>query len=664
MMKNKTIDSSEQLVSELKRFVYHGLLEFWQTALPTDAAVFQLLEIAVRDLTGCQDLPDWQQSRQRMAKTLDNCNRSLPLLQLWRDYELTAAQFFCLGLVGEVEASHVVNLAISELQKPEQNARPSMHLLSAMLEVLFDDPSITVFDIAEQNLVQHRLLRLQGDRPLPLQCLTIESALWSVLSGRNRHWPGCTPLPDARMQDLPQQAREELAKLAALLDGNATDAALCGVVLRGNPNSGRRGFASLLARALAMRAVLIPFELWLQQPAVAAACRYGKWLPVIETQVAPGEAVHFPEQAQWHPVLILTSIDGAIVANDCIELTMPLPTRPERQQLWRSHIQSESLSETLADSALLSASSIKVIACSAMRYAQQNGKELQLSHVAEARGKLGVEKLRLLAQPVHARVTTDALVMPHSVAEGLDSVVKRARKREGLWSGLGATLKATPNPGVRVLFVGESGTGKTLAASYIATDLSAPLFRVDLSAVMNKYIGESEKNLAQLLDHAAANDVVLLFDEADALFGTRSEGKETGERFANMLTNFLLTRIESHPGIVILTTNSRERIDNAFSRRIDAVVEFPLPGYEQRLQLWRSHLGDRGPGEQVYRNLASFCDLSGGQVRNVVLGAAVHARQDKITEENLWMGLRAEYNKLGRDMPSKLNYLAAALTAA
>ncbi len=664
MMKDKAITCSGQLVARLRIFVYRGLLEFWQTALPIDAAAFQLLEMAVRDSTGSQDQPDWKQCRQRMEETLDNCKQSLPLLQLWRDYELTLAQLFCVGLVGEVEASHVVNLAVSELQKPEQNARPSMHLLSAMLEVLFDDCRNTVFDIAEHDLIQHRLLRLQGDCPLPLQHLTIEPALWSVLCDRNRHWPGCTALPDAPSQDLPQQAREELLRLSALLDGNASDAALSGVVLRGNPNSGRRGFASLLARAMAMQAVLIPFELWQQQPALAAACRYGKWLPVIETQVAPGEAVYFPEQAQRHPVLVLTGVDGAIVARECIELTMPLPTRPERLQLWRSHIHNDALSETLADSALLSASSIKVIACSAMRYAQQSGEDLQLSHVAEARGKLGVEKLRLLAQPVPARVTADALVMPPSVAEGLEAVVMRARKREALWSGLGATLKATPNPGVRVLFVGESGTGKTLAASFVATDLSAPLFRVDLSAVMNKYIGESEKNLAQLLDHAAANDVVLLFDEADALFGSRSEGKETGERFANMLTNFLLTRIESHPGIVILTTNSRERIDNAFSRRIDAVVEFPLPGYEQRLQLWRSHLGDRGPGEQVYRNLASFCDLSGGQVRNVVLGAAVHARQDRISEENLWMGLRAEYNKLGRDMPCKLNFLAAPLSAA
>jgi SpoVK/Ycf46/Vps4 family AAA+-type ATPase len=182
---------------------------------------------------------------------------------------------------------------------------------------------------------------------------------------------------------------------------------------------------------------------------------------------------------------------------------------------------------------------------------------------------------------------------------------------------------------------------------------------VDLAAVMNKYIGESEKNLAALLDQAAASDVVLLFDEADSLFGRRSEGRETGERYANMLTNFLLTRIENHPGIVILTTNSRERIDNAFTRRLDVIVQFPLPGYEERLRLWQSHLGGRGPGEEVYRHLASYCDLVGGQIRNVVLAAATRADGRAIATADLLQGLQTEYRKLGRSLPPKLAQLGS-----
>jgi SpoVK/Ycf46/Vps4 family AAA+-type ATPase len=256
-------------------------------------------------------------------------------------------------------------------------------------------------------------------------------------------------------------------------------------------------------------------------------------------------------------------------------------------------------------------------------------------------------------------VTAEALAMTPLVAEALDNLIQRARRRESLWQGLGATLQATRNPGVRALFVGESGTGKTLAASYVATALGAPLYRVDLAAVMNKYIGESEKNLASLLDQAAASDVVLLFDEADSLFGRRTEGKETGERYANMLTNFLLTRIESHTGIVLLTTNSRERIDRAFTRRLDLIVEFPLPGFGERLQLWHGHLGERGPGPEISRYLAGHCDLPGGAIRNVVLAAAAESEGGPIRPAALLRGLRAEYRKLGRGLPAKLEQLDA-----
>ena len=142
------------------------------------------------------------------------------------------------------------------------------------------------------------------------------------------------------------------------------------------------------------------------------------------------------------------------------------------------------------------------------------------------------------------------------------------------------------------LFVGPSGTGKTLAAGWLATRLGMPLYRVDLAAVTSKYIGETEKNLAQLLARAEQAEVVLLFDEADSLFGKRTDVKDSNDRFANAQTNYLLQRIETFDGIALLTSNSRARFDAAFTRRLDAILDFPLPGPEERRALWRSHLGD------------------------------------------------------------------------
>ena len=172
---------------------------------------------------------------------------------------------------------------------------------------------------------------------------------------------------------------------------------------------------------------------------------------------------------------------------------------------------------------------------------------------------------------------------------------------------------------------------------------------------MNKYVGESEKNIGLLLDAAEAADVILLFDEADALFGRRSEGQETGERYANMLTNFLLTRIEHHAGIAILTANSRTRIDQAFQRRFDAVLDFPAPGTAERLALWRSHLGARAPDEAALARLARFVELPGGAIRNAVVSAAAHAPgTDPLAWADLVHGLAREYRKLGRSLPAPI----------
>src|SRR5262249_53019123 len=147
------------------------------------------------------------------------------------------------------------------------------------------------------------------------------------------------------------------------------------------------------------------------------------------------------------------------------------------------------------------------------------------------------------------------------------------------------------SPGVRALFTGPSGTGKTLAAGWLATRLGLPLYRVDLASVTSKYIGETEKNLARLLARAERTEALLLFDEADSLFGKRTEVREANDRFANAQTNYLLQRMETFDGIALLTSNSRARFDAAFARRLDMVIEFPPPAVSERRALWEAHLG-------------------------------------------------------------------------
>jgi SpoVK/Ycf46/Vps4 family AAA+-type ATPase len=275
---------------------------------------------------------------------------------------------------------------------------------------------------------------------------------------------------------------------------------------------------------------------------------------------------------------------------------------------------------------------------------------------AAARAAEG-QGLGALAQPMADPVLDDALVVPAALRSDLEALATRCRVRDTLTDALGPAARTRYHPGVRALFVGPSGTGKTLAASWLATKLGIPMYRIDLAAVTSKYIGETEKNLAQLIARAEHAEVGLLFDEADSLFGKRTDVKDSNDRFANAQTNYLLQRIESFEGITVLTSNSRARFDSAFTRRLDAIIEFPLPAPEERRALWLAHLGEKHSLQVADINrLAAACDLAGGHIRNAVLAAAVTARaaQRAIAYADVVAGVAAECRKLGKQAPHGL----------
>jgi SpoVK/Ycf46/Vps4 family AAA+-type ATPase len=250
---------------------------------------------------------------------------------------------------------------------------------------------------------------------------------------------------------------------------------------------------------------------------------------------------------------------------------------------------------------------------------------------------------------------------PHTRAD-LRLLEQRCRHRERLGSLVGEPLAGNLNAGVRALFKGPSGTGKTLAARLLAAALRQDIYRVDISAVVSKYIGETEKHLNRLFDRAESLDVILLFDEGDALFGRRTGVHNANDRYANLETNFLLQRIESYEGIVLVTTNLGEAIDRAFERRIDAAVEFRPPDAEERLEIWRLHLPPRHavPGA-VLEELAYRCALSGGQIRNGVLHASLLAVEsgEPIRAGHLAAAVDREYRKTGSVCPLRPGVAAA-----
>ena len=380
------------------------------------------------------------------------------------------------------------------------------------------------------------------------------------------------------------------------------------------------------------------------------------------------------------PSIVLCGPDGTVDPGHAAAVTwvLPVPARSEREALWVHALSAgASGSMPLGDDATPNDQReltrlATELACVHRhgsgriahlgrlvrhRTALQGAGTVSAADIAAASWTIEGGGLDALAQPMDDTVSDAALVMPVALRDEMHALLLRCRARDGLADGLGASAVTRYRPGVRAMFVGPSGTGKTLAAAWLATRLGIPLYRVDLASVTSKYIGETEKNLAQLLARAEQAEVVLLFDEADSLFGKRTDVKDSNDRFANAQTNYLLQRIETFEGIALLTSNSRARFDAAFARRLDAIIDFPLPGPEERRALWLSHLGDaHALASRDVNLLAARADIAGGHIRNAVLAAAVLAHEGgrTIAVADVVAGLSGEYRKLGRQLPVEL----------
>jgi SpoVK/Ycf46/Vps4 family AAA+-type ATPase len=245
-------------------------------------------------------------------------------------------------------------------------------------------------------------------------------------------------------------------------------------------------------------------------------------------------------------------------------------------------------------------------------------------------------------------VEWDELILPPAQERRLRDLVDRYRYRSVVHEEWGLPL--FPSPGVVTLFSGPSGTGKTTTAEVIAHELGVDMFRVDLSALVSKYIGETEKNLEEIFSAAHAGDYLLLFDEADALFGTRSKVSDARDRYANMEVSYLLQRLESYDGFVVLTSNFQGNIDQAFLRRIHATVHFVMPSVDDRARIWQRCLA-KAPTDQLdLPFVAEKFDLTGGSIRNAALTAAFFAASGHrpIGMVDVLRAISQEMAKLGR----------------
>jgi hypothetical protein len=260
--------------------------------------------------------------------------------------------------------------------------------------------------------------------------------------------------------------------------------------------------------------------------------------------------------------------------------------------------------------------------------------------------------LGALAQEVTPRFTLAELMLPPAQAQQIGELVTAMHNLGRVHQDWG-TAKAWNEGGLAALFAGPPGTGKTMASEAIAHELQLPLFRIDLSQVVNKYIGETEKNLKRLFDAADAADAILFFDEADSLFGKRSEVKDAHDRYANLEVSYLLERMERFKGLAILATNRRKDIDEAFLRRLRFVIEFPLPGTAERLRIWRSVIPPQVDASELdFDFLAQRFPLAGGHIRAIVFHACLQSAEAgaerRLTMQAVVLAVQREYDKLER----------------
>jgi len=568
------------------------------------------------------------------------------------ELRLSTAETIAVALAVAVEVEAMAGRALAWLQAPTGTARPTVGLV-ALVAASIDGggPAAQIAALAGGRATNAGLLTLDDDsRPLPECSLRVPAPLALALAGAAGPWPGI----EGELADPPplSESANELSHRYA----NACASGRTGLVIRSGQPREARAAAQLIARNLGAAPAFLTGD----PPA-----GLGPWLwltrrvPVICPDPAPGERLALPPLPGYPgPILVATGPDGAFTLDDepVTSWALPIPEPVERIALWVTATGDPELARALGGEFRHGAGRIQGLTKAGRFQATLEGAQKVTSvHIAEA-GRRGAAAdlgsvAELIAEPIHDNV----LVLPPQLRVDLDALLLRCTGRDSLAANLGQATRARHKPGVRALLYGPSGTGKTLAAGWLATRLGLPLYRVDLSSVTSKYIGETEKNLSRLFARAEHAEVVLMFDEADALFGKRTDVKDSNDRYANAQTNYLLQRIESFEGITILTSNSRARFDSAFARRLDAIIEFPLPAPDERRALWLAHLGTDHrltPGD--LNRLAAGCELAGGHIRNAVLAAAATARNAgrPIKFADLAAGVVAEFRKLGKQPPS------------
>ena len=579
----------------------------------------------------------------RLGRFAGDAGEHLPLERLGRALGLGAQELSCFLLCGLSDEDPRLAPLVDELLG--HDGRPTGAMLARC------------FDAAETSAALGALLFGGFLREEPVgrwRLLGVPPPVWDAVRGlppATNHWrftpPGELPLLSELI--LPDELVASISELCTA----ARPDSLCWA-LRGAPGSGRRALAGALARA-AGQGLIEPASPLVDAGAIATTSALATLLgvmPLFTVRPAPGERLTLPDMPLSSGALAvrLPHYGGlAVKGRVCRWIELGMPSPDERRRHWSRAFGGSPVDEDLVGLRVARGTLHRVARAVPLDSADP------LSAVmaeVEHRGRFAFDGVAHRVAPLQRG---ESLLCVDEAREEFAMLVARCRHREALGAALPAAFGHGSAAGVRALFKGPSGTGKTLAARHLAAEIGRPLYRVDLAATVSKYIGETERNLERVFEAAESLDIVLLIDEGDALMAGRTGVSSSTDRYANLETNYLLQRLEAYAGILIVTTNAPERIDTAFARRMDVTLEFPLPDADTRFDLWLAHLApDHAVSDARLDEVAMRCALSGGQIRNVALHATLLALRQATTpgDIELLTALQREYRKSGQSCPS------------
>lgn len=621
----------------------------------------------------------------------------LPLDYLSGLFGLTRSQEFCLIMCLAADLDRRYQRLFGYLQDDLTRNRPSVSLVFDLLDLpVSERVAARTWLCAESPLIRHQLLRVTappGDANAPFvnRFLQIDERVANFLLGIDSldarilsfaNWGAerasdrtCLTQEAKRLRDYVQRASREYADGAAPACGIAIN-------LTGADEASKQSIALQICRAAGKRLLLVNTKdalagnsdlsstLWRESALTGAAIFF---------QHADRSCLWtFAEQPGMLTFLSSSQQLPATVAGRALFFPFPVqpPSEVTRRELWRQrldalgHAAAQVDLTPLSSQFRLTATQIGRAAEQAVAFAQQRqaeGPELQNADLYAACRAQVSPNLGTLARQVERGATWNDVVLPANQAAQLRAICGQVRYSNTVYGEWGFARGSSLGKGVNVLFTGSPGTGKTLSAEIIANELGLELYKIDLSQVFSKYVGDTEKNISCIFDEAEDCNAILFFDEADTMFGKRSEVKDAQDRYANMETGFLLQRMEEYSGVSILATNLRKNMDDAMVRRLHFIVEFPLPDEGNRLAIWRKQIPASAPVEALdLPFLARRFALAGGHIRNISLGAAFLA-----ASENAALGMRhllfatmREFEKMGRQCaPSEFGEYAPLVQA-